>query len=103
MPTSVTPTIPGVSSSYQTDKMIEDLMKLERVPLEKKQQKIETLQDSKKSWLRINAQLSRLESAGKALYGHEIHLTTKVPSPLMKVPLVLMLHEMHSCKIFLSK
>lgn len=36
MPTSVTPTIPGVSSSYQTDKMIEDLMKLERVPLEKK-------------------------------------------------------------------
>lgn len=71
MPTSVTPTIPGVSSSYQTDKMIEDLMKLERVPLEKKQQKIETLQDSKKSWLRINAQLSRLESAGKALYGHE--------------------------------
>lgn len=51
--------------------MIEDLMKLERVPLEKKQQKIEGLQDSKKNWLRINAQLSRLEGSSKSLYGHE--------------------------------
>lgn len=71
-------TIPGVNSSFQTDKMIEDLMKIERIPLEKKQNKIESFQSEKKSWLKINNKLSLLENSCKKLYGHENPFNQKI-------------------------
>ena len=71
-------TIPGVNSSYKTDKMIEDLMKVERIPLIKKENKVEEIQDNKKSWLNIRTTLSNLEESSKQLFGFENPFKEKI-------------------------
>lgn len=72
------PVIPGVNSSYQTDKMIEDLMKVERIPLVKKQDQVKAIEAEKSTWSSVNNQLSRLEESGKRLYGFENPFNEKI-------------------------
>ncbi|WP_321991912.1 flagellar filament capping protein FliD [Marispirochaeta aestuarii] len=63
--------IPGVSSKYNTDKMIEDLMKLERVPLTRAEERIETFELQKRNWQEINRGLARVQDSAKKLFGFE--------------------------------
>lgn len=64
-------TIPGVTSQYNTDKMIEGLMKLERVPLERMQTELETYESQKSAWRDLNSHIGRFQSEAKKLYGFE--------------------------------
>jgi len=42
--------IPGVKSRFNSEKIIEDLMRLERVPKERTERNIESLQTQKGYW-----------------------------------------------------
>lgn len=61
--------IPGVTSRYNTDKMIEDLMKVERTTLKRLEDRQETQETEKKNWQRVNRYLGELGSAAKTLFG----------------------------------
>jgi flagellar hook-associated protein 2 len=63
--------IPGVSSKYNTNKMIDDLMKLERVPLTRAEERIETFKLQKRNWQEINRGLARVQDSAKKLFGFE--------------------------------
>ncbi|MBN2050829.1 MAG: flagellar filament capping protein FliD [Spirochaetales bacterium] len=63
--------IPGVTSKLQTDKMIEKLMELERVPLERLEADRDLLEDQKKVWRDVTQRLSSLRDTARTLYGFE--------------------------------
>lgn len=64
--------IPGVSSGkYNTEKIIEGLMKAERIPLEKLEQKKEEDFSRKSVWRSLNRQIGKLRENAKALYGFQ--------------------------------
>lgn len=64
-------TIPGITSKYNTDKIIEGLMKLERIPLTKMEDRQSTYSEQKDVWLEISKKLSTLRDSAKALYGFQ--------------------------------
>lgn len=63
--------IPGVSGKYKTEKLIEDLMKVERIPLERMEESVESYKKEQKSWQFINRLLSQTQSKLRNLYGYD--------------------------------
>ena len=63
--------IPGVSSRLQTDKYIEDIMKVERAPLDRVEARRDTFQQQKTTWQDVNRNLTRLRDASRGLFGHQ--------------------------------
>ena len=65
--------IPGVSgsSNLNTDKIIEELMKVERIPLDRKEESLNAISQQKRVWQDVNRQLSRLRDTSKKLFGFE--------------------------------
>ena len=61
--------IPGVTQSkYGTDKLIEGLMKIERVPRDNAQTQLDTYQKQKAVWLDLTQQVSGLRDTALTLY-----------------------------------
>ncbi len=61
--------IPGVGTSkYGTDKLIEGLMKIERVPRDKAAERVQALETQKSAWLDLNRRLSSLREGARELY-----------------------------------
>ena len=63
--------IPGVKSKYDSDKLIEDLMKLERVPKERAQKEIETLESQKAVWQDVGRRVSSLRDSSRVLFSFQ--------------------------------
>ena len=63
--------IPGVSDKYGTTKLIEDLMKLERVPLERAKTEKETYEKEKVVWSEVSQRLSKLQDSSRTLYSFD--------------------------------
>ncbi|HDQ14488.1 MAG TPA: flagellar hook-associated protein [Sediminispirochaeta sp.] len=63
--------IPGVSSKYNTDKMIEAIMDVERVPLKRMERRIEEFDQRKRVWNEVNRKFSDLQTSARALYSFE--------------------------------
>ncbi|QEN05753.1 hypothetical protein EW093_13915 [Thiospirochaeta perfilievii] len=63
--------IPGFSSDSNSAKMIENLMKAKRIPLEKMEIKQEEYTDLKGIWQDLNVTLSKLSDSANKLYGFE--------------------------------
>lgn len=70
--------IPGLSSKYNTPKIIEDLMKVERKPLERMEGEVTTYQEEKKLWQDFNRRASTLQRSAKKLYSFENPFSEKV-------------------------
>lgn len=64
-------TIPGVTSKFGTDKMIEGLMDVERIPLRRLEDQKETYIEQKKVWQDMNLTLSRFRDSSRALFGFQ--------------------------------
>ena len=64
-------TIPGVTSSYNTDQIVSKLMELERIPLERKQDELDKYENEKTVWQDISRSISKVEDSAKKLYGFE--------------------------------
>ena len=63
--------IPGVNSKYGTDKMIEGLMDVERIPLRRLEDQKATYEDQKKIWQNLNLVLSRFKDSSRELFGFQ--------------------------------
>jgi flagellar hook-associated protein 2 len=63
--------IPGVTSKYNTDKMIEALVKAESIPLDRMKAEQKTLQANKKEWQNVNRLMTTLRSSARLLYSFE--------------------------------
>ena len=72
--------IPGVTDQYNTNDTVEKLMKIERIPLTREQNQLESLKTEKNAWRDINTKLSSLRDNTKTLYSFENPFNSKLTS-----------------------
>ncbi|MBP5519473.1 MAG: flagellar filament capping protein FliD [Treponema sp.] len=72
--------IPGVTDQYNTNDTVEKLMKIERIPLTREQNQLESLKTEKNAWRDINSKLTSLRDNTKALYSFENPFNSKLTS-----------------------
>jgi len=70
--------IPGVTDQYNTNETVEKLMKIERIPLTREQQQLETYKLQQSAWREINSQLTSLRDSTKTLYSYENPFNNKI-------------------------
>ncbi|AEJ19271.1 flagellar filament capping protein FliD [Gracilinema caldarium] len=70
--------IPGVKSRYDTDKLIEDLMKVERIPKERAQKNVENLKTEKTTWQDIGRRMTSLRESARNLYSFQSPFTERI-------------------------
>ncbi len=63
--------IPGVNSSYNTGKLIEKMMEVERIPLERMEDTVSTYQEQKRVWQDINRNITQFREQARSLYGFQ--------------------------------
>jgi flagellar hook-associated protein 2 len=63
--------IPGVKSRFDTDKLVDDLMKIERLPKERSEKNTEALRDQKTYWQDTGRRLSSLRESARFLYSFQ--------------------------------
>ncbi len=64
-------TIPGVTSKINSDKIIEGLLKVERIPLERLEKRNELNNNKKKVWQDLNRKISTFRDSAKELYSFQ--------------------------------
>ena len=72
--------IPGVTDQYNTNDTVEKLMKIERIPLTREQNQLESLKTEKNAWRDINTKLTSLRDNTKTLYSFENPFNSKLTS-----------------------
>ncbi|MDR1388767.1 MAG: flagellar filament capping protein FliD [Treponema sp.] len=63
--------VPGVKSRFNTETLIEDLMKVERIPKERAQKQIETLKSEKGYWQEVGRRVTTLRESARSLYSFQ--------------------------------
>ncbi|MDR2478133.1 MAG: flagellar filament capping protein FliD [Treponema sp.] len=63
--------IPGVKSRFNSEKLIEDLMKVERVPRERTEKNIENLETHKGYWQEVGRRITTLRDSARHLYSFQ--------------------------------
>ena len=63
--------IPGISSRFNSDKIIEDLMKIERIPKARAENTIERLETEKSYWQDINRRTNSLRDSARQLFSFQ--------------------------------
>lgn len=73
-------TIPGVSDKYGTTSLIEQLMEVERVPLTREQERLESYKSEQDAWRSVNKAMSSLRESVRTLYSFDNPFNTKLAS-----------------------
>ena len=63
--------IPGVQSRFNTDKLIEDLMRVERIPKDRIEKNIENLQNQKSYWQILGTRINALRDSSRAMFSFQ--------------------------------
>jgi flagellar hook-associated protein 2 len=63
--------MPGVKSRFNSEKLIEDLMKVERIPKERTEKNIENLQAQKGYWQEIGRRISAVGESARSMYSFQ--------------------------------
>jgi len=63
--------MPGIKSRFNSEKIVEDLMRLERVPLERTERNIESLQTQKTYWQEVGRRLESMRKSANFLYSFQ--------------------------------
>ncbi|MCL2130109.1 MAG: flagellar filament capping protein FliD, partial [Treponema sp.] len=63
--------VPGINSRFNSEKIIEDLMRLERVPRDRAQNNIEKLETEKSYWQDISRRTNSLRESARMLYSFQ--------------------------------
>jgi flagellar hook-associated protein 2 len=63
--------IPGVSSRFETEKMVESLMKVQRIPRDRVEQNVTTLKTQKDSWQALGRRITSLREGANLLYSYQ--------------------------------
>lgn len=72
--------IPGVSDKYKTNDLVKALMDVERVPLKREEEKVETFKNQQDAWRGMNQKMSTLRDSCKTLYSFENPFNNKLSS-----------------------
>ncbi|MBN2874950.1 MAG: flagellar filament capping protein FliD, partial [Spirochaetales bacterium] len=72
--------IPGVSSKYDTQKLVEDLMKVERIPKTRAEERLKEIQLQRTTWLDLNRRLSSLRESARSLFSYQNPFNERVAS-----------------------
>lgn len=70
--------IPGVSSKYNTTKLVDDLVEAERIRLTRMEDNVTSLEDTKSTWRQVNRDFGDLQRSVKSLYGFENPFSDKI-------------------------
>ena len=70
--------IPGVTNKYNTQKIIDALMEVEKVPLKRMEAEVAASQQKKSAWQDVSRRLSGLRDVARALYGFQNPFTEKL-------------------------
>lgn len=70
--------IPGVSSKYDTQKLIEGLMKIERIPRDRAEERVKELQAQKGAWQDVNRRLLSLRESSRNLFSFQNPFNARV-------------------------
>jgi len=63
--------MPGIKSRFNTEKTIEDLMRLERIPKERTERNIENLQTQKGYWQEVGRRISSVRDSARFLFSFQ--------------------------------
>lgn len=72
--------IPGVSDKYKTNDLVEGLMKVERIPLTREQDTLESYKTQQSAWRDVNQKMSSLRDSVKSLYSYDNPFNNKLAS-----------------------
>lgn len=72
--------IPGVSDKYKTNDLVEGLMKIERIPLTREQDTLESYKTQQSAWRDVNQKMSALRDSVKSLYSYDNPFNNKLAS-----------------------
>ncbi len=70
--------IPGVSNKYGTNETIQKLMEVERVPLTREQEKLDTYKQQQSAWRDVNRRMSTLRESARSLYSFDNPFNSKL-------------------------
>jgi flagellar hook-associated protein 2 len=63
--------VPGVKSRFNTDQLIEDLMKVERVPRDRVEKRVEALETEKTYWQEMGRRMTSLRESARQLFSFQ--------------------------------
>jgi flagellar hook-associated protein 2 len=63
--------VPGIRSRLNTDKLVEDLMRVERVPRDRAQEHVESLKTEKTYWQDLGRRITALRESSRFLYSFQ--------------------------------
>lgn len=72
--------IPGVNDKYKTNEIVEGLMKVERIPLTREQETLDTFKKQQDAWRTVNQKMSSLRDSVKSLYSFDNPFNNKLAS-----------------------
>ncbi|MBP5402862.1 MAG: flagellar filament capping protein FliD [Treponema sp.] len=72
--------IPGVNDKYKTNEIVEGLMKVERIPLTREQQNLDSYKKQQEAWRTVNQKMSSLRDSVKSLYSFDNPFNSKIAS-----------------------
>ncbi|MCL2243862.1 MAG: flagellar filament capping protein FliD [Treponema sp.] len=72
--------IPGVRSRFNSEQLIEDLMRVERVPQDRVQRNIENLQAQKGYWQELGRRISSVRDSARFLYSFQNPFNERIAS-----------------------
>jgi flagellar hook-associated protein 2 len=72
--------IPGVKSRFNTDQLVEDLMKVERVPRDRAQSNVERLETQRTYWNDVGRRITALRDSARSLYSFQNPFNDRVVS-----------------------
>ena len=70
--------IPGVSDKYKTNDLVKALMDVERVPLTREEEKVETFKNQQEAWRGMNQKMSTLREKWETVESIEHAFNNKV-------------------------
>jgi flagellar hook-associated protein 2 len=70
--------IPGVKSRFETDKLIEGLMRVERIPKERTEKNVENLETQKSYWQEIGRRINSLRESARQLFSFQNPFSERV-------------------------
>jgi flagellar hook-associated protein 2 len=70
--------IPGVTSKYQTAEIIDKLMEVERIPLTRMEDEVDTFKKQKSVWLSLNRKISTFRDNSREIYSFQNPFNSKI-------------------------
>lgn len=70
--------IPGVSDKYKTNDLVNSLIEVEKLPLNREKEKVETYKSEQENWRRINQHMTSLRESSRVLYSFDNPFNDKI-------------------------